>query len=229
MAHALWLRAGDEPGPAAPLAILTAVELALQAHEVEEATAALRRLYALSANNAGFRERVDRARKRLRELGGRFGEVDPEQPLSEEVAVPVLARRRQTMPVAVVGVEGEGLLLQGQSGAARLVQLADLKCVAAGFVSSRDLRRVLVVYLILDWGAAGRPALMLRLDSDTGAVEKLYPGQDARAAWLRFIATLTASGAFALPDAARLKSGQLPFCADLETLEESLFGALPSV
>jgi hypothetical protein len=223
LVRSLWLRAAEEPGPQAAMAWLTAAELALEVRDVEGAHDALTKVDPTGQAPA-FVQRIERAHAKLQGLGARL--AAPE----EDVAAappPMLARKRQTIPVSLLTARTEGLSLQPQSGQARLVQLHDLKAVGAGYVTTRDLRRVLVVFLVLDWGSAQKPALMLRLDSDTGGVEKLRPGVDPKQAYLQFLGWLAQkSGAVALPDAARLASGELPFCADAAALEQALFAPL---
>lgn len=89
---------------------------------------------------------------------------------------------------------------------------------------------MLVVFLVLEWGSRDTPALILRFDSDTGAVERLRPGVSPREAYLQFLTwLLQQSGALALPSAEKLASGALPFCVDVSTLEDALFSSLPAV
>jgi hypothetical protein len=138
----------------------------------------------------------------------------------------VLSRQRQTIAISLLAARADGLTVQPRSGQARVVPLTELRAVAAGYVPMRDLRRVLVVFLVLDWGAPGRPGLLLRLDSDTGGVEKLRPGVAPATAWREFLSwVVPRSGALPLPDAERLERGDLPVGADAEALELALFTA----
>jgi membrane associated rhomboid family serine protease len=226
LTRSLWLRGGEAPGEEGALALVTATELALNAREVGAATTALRKVDPTNLSPQ-LVQRLQRAEERLLQLGAQLVREPPGQSAPKR---PSLARKRQTLQVMVLSARTEGVTVQPQSGQVRVVTLAEVKGVAAGYVPTRDLRRVLVAFLVLDWGSASKPALMLRLDSDTGAVELLWPQASPGDAYLQFLTwVVQQSGATALPSADRLASGTLPFCVDVSTLEEALFSPLRAV
>lgn len=216
----LWLRAAEEPGPSVPFALVCSAELALEDRDLDSAAEALARLDRLGPGQA--RERAERVRWRLQNSG--LSVAAP----TRTVERPTMARQRQTFQAAVVSLGKTALTVQGQSGTQKEVPLRDIKCIAAGLVPTPDLRRVVVCFLVLDWGGEGRPALLLRFDSDTGGLP-IDRGGDAREAWVAFLRRLLdLTGAWALPDAARLTAGRLPLGGDAHTLEEALFSTLPN-
>jgi membrane associated rhomboid family serine protease len=216
VALGVWLRAGAEPGPSAAFAKLNALELCLEAHDVTLGRTLASQLKGLGPLAPAMRERVEVAEARLAQLD--------EGPSDELEPVPPLAVSRQCFEASVTSARVDGLGLALRTGEARMVTMGELKAVGAGYVAGADLRRVLVAFLVLDWGGPGRPAVLVKLDSDTGGVERLRPHSPPKEVWLQFLPWLAdKAGAVALPSRAQLASGALPFCADVSALEAALF------
>ena len=82
----------------------------------------------------------------------------------------------------------------------------------------------MLVDLILGWGDASTAAISVRLDSDTTAMSKLFPGGSAAEVYGRFLShLLEATGATALPDASSLKTGKFPRYPSSEARDAAIF------
>ena len=217
----VWTRASEVGGVSSALPTMKALELAVSAEDAPLARRLLHQLEGLGPLAPEVEGRKDAARARLEQV------VHEEPDLRALHHQPPLATPRQRFEASVTSARREGLSLALRSGASRVLPLSEVKAVAAGYVAAAEQRRVLVVFLVLDWGGAGRPAVLVKLDSDTGGVDRLRPGVTARAAWLQFLPWLVDQArSVALPSREHLATGELPFCADVSTLEEALFSPL---
>jgi hypothetical protein len=125
----------------------------------------------------------------------------------------------------VLAARADGLTVQLAGGPARMVPLREVKAVAAGYLPTPALTRQAAVLVVLDWGAPGRPAVLLQVDQASGGVERLRPDSEAAQAYFQFALWLAErAGVPALPSPERLARSEGPFGADAAALVEAAFG-----
>lgn len=221
LSEPLFLRAGAAPGLMGAKALLRAAELQQLAGDSRAAAGTIGLL--LKRTDAGP-ELTERARQLKAKI--------PDVGLSSsglELDLPPLPRPPpKVVPCVLLAVTDQGLTLQSRTGDENRLPFPQVLGVAAGLiplaVAGAPPHGVLLVDLILSWGDAGSAAISVRLDSDTTAMSKLFPGGSAAEVYGRFLShLLEASGATALPDAASLKTGKFPRYPSTEERDAAIF------
>ena len=229
----LYARAGDAPGVMGAKALLRAAELALRTSEPHEAAKYVDALLA-KADAGSELQAKGRALKGLvpappvapaamdsgLELDRRPGVAEQTaQAAADPISSGLELNRTRPAPKVVacvlLAVTPEGLSLQSSTGDHNALPFAKVLAVAAGLVPlaapGAAVRGLLLVDLIMAWGDERTAPVAVRLDSDTTAMSKLFPGATVALVYGAFFARLLeASGATAITPGEDLKTGKFP-------------------
>ncbi len=217
LSEALFTRGAASGGLMGAKSLLRAAELQLEHGDTLSAGKNLDQL--LSRPDAGP-ELLARAKQLRTKV--------PDMSLPDMSLPPEVRPAPKLVPCVLLAVTEQGLTLQSRTGDENNVAFRQLLAVAAGVVplnvEGAAPRGVLLVDLILSWGDVSTAAISVRLDSDTTAMSKLFPGATAGEVYGRFLRhVLEASGANALPDAASLTGGKFPRYASTEVRDAAIF------
>ena len=211
LAEPLFVRGGDAGGLMGAKSLIRAAELQLARFDETAAAATLDTLLARTDAGPELLAKARALRPPLRK------EISlPEEP-------PASRPPPRMVPCTLLAVTDEGLTLQSRTGDQNALSFRQILGVAAGVVPV-EKRGVLLVDLILSWGDASTAAVSIRLDSDTSAMSKLFPGNSAAEVYGRFFKhLLEATGATALPDASALATGKFPRYPSTEARDAAIF------
>jgi hypothetical protein len=218
MALEAYLSAARASGPAGAKAHLRAAAVRLArrdpAEEIEAHLEAASAVPELAAEVAALRARLAESAASLPRAW------EPRMAVQVPTAPRIVGCR-----LLEVGAEALRIEVEGRASELALRRVVG---VAVGLVpGAQPGRPQLLTDLILSWGSAGQGAAVLRLDGQSLALGKHYPGMPSRQAFAALLShVIERSGARPMFDGAALSTFAFPRFGGLEALEAAFYGAV---